>query len=561
MHQSVLPLGFSRPPIPEECRGVVYTKSWVVELLLDLAEYVPEANLVDAFAVEPAAGEGAFLVGMVRRLVTSCERQGRPLTDGLNSLAAYEIDEQSARTARLAVTDTLREMGIDGIVAGKLAESWVRTGDYLLDAPRLPRADFVVGNPPYIRLEDMPPETAGYYRSAYPTMKGRADIYVAFFEAALRQLNDDGVCAYICADRWMLNQYGAELRQLITSRFSVQTIIEMHNADAFDAEVSAYPAITVIRRSEQGRVVVASAEAPVEPVDSRKLAASLRPANHGVPAPPCPPVVSLAVVESWFEETAPWPCSSPKRLALLRKLEERFPALEDNEHTRVGIGVATGCDRVFITRDKQLVEATRLLPLAMAPDTLTGHLKWSGHFLVDPWCSDGLVNLAAFPKLRAYFEKHKARLCQRHTAKKNVGGWYKTIDRVTHSLKSTPKLYIPDIKDEFNPVLDKGETYPHHNLYFVVSDAWDLEVLGGILLSTVGQLFIEAYGVRMRGGYLRFQAQYLRRIRVPNPRDLNSEQARGLAEAFRARDREHATRVALGIYEIESSELGAVCGH
>jgi hypothetical protein len=39
-------------------------------------------------------------------------------------------------------------------------------------------------------------------------MKGRADIYVAFFQAALSQLTKDGVCAFICADRWMLNQYG-----------------------------------------------------------------------------------------------------------------------------------------------------------------------------------------------------------------------------------------------------------------------------------------------------------------------------------------------------------------
>ena len=66
-----------------------------------------------------------------------------------------------------------------------------------------------------------------------------------------------------------------------------------------------------------------------------------------------------------------------------------------------------------------------------------------------------------------------------------------------------------------DPVLDRGETYPHHNLYFIQSDEWDLEVLGGLLMSAVGQFFVESYGVRMRGGYWRFQAQYLRRIRVP----------------------------------------------
>ena len=72
-----------------------------------------------------------------------------------------------------------------------------------------------------------------------------------------------------------------------------------------------------------------------------------------------------------------------------------------------------------------------------------------------------------------------------------------------------------------NPVLDRGETYPHHNLYYLTSKVWDLEVLGGLLLSRVAQLFIQAYCVRMRGGTLRFQAQYLRRIRVPDPASMS----------------------------------------
>ena len=50
-----------QPLAPFEAKGVVYTKRWVVELLLDLAGYRAENNLVDALAVEPAAGDGAFL--------------------------------------------------------------------------------------------------------------------------------------------------------------------------------------------------------------------------------------------------------------------------------------------------------------------------------------------------------------------------------------------------------------------------------------------------------------------------------------------------------------------
>ena len=555
MYQPLLPIGYERPAYLPEPKGVVYTKPWVVELLLGLAGYTEQANLVDSLAVEPAAGEGAFLVPMALRLVASCLRQKRPLSDCESSLIAYELDDSSADLARNAMVEALKGVGIAKATATKLAASWVRSGDYLFDAPRLPPAAFVIGNPPYIRLEDIPLETASLYRDAYPTMRGRADVYVAFFEAALRQLAPHGVCAFICADRWMLNQYGADLRRLVTDGYGVETIVEMHNANAFDDDVSAYPAITVIRRGRQTRAVVASAGPAAEYAQGSVLASSLRAAAGGKNGP-MPAGLTTAVVESWFTGSDPWPCSSPTRLALLRRLEDQFEPLESEATaTKVGIGVATGLDKVFITKDAKLVEETRLLPLAMADDTSTGQFRWSGHFLVNPWDSDGLVKVNEYPRLHAYLNKHADAIKKRNTAQRNPNGWYRTIDRVNLWLTEKPKLYVHDIKDKFNPTLDKGESYPHHNLYFITSDNWNLEVLGGLLLSTIGQLFIEAYGVRMRGGYLRFQAQYLRRVRVPKPDAISQDQAKQLVKAFRQRDRELATKLALEIYQVNASEI------
>src|SRR4051812_1484474 len=71
-----------------EPKGVVYTKNWVVELLLDLAGYRPDKNLVDAVAVEPAAGDGAFLGPMIERLMASYRRSNRPVLDCRNALVA-----------------------------------------------------------------------------------------------------------------------------------------------------------------------------------------------------------------------------------------------------------------------------------------------------------------------------------------------------------------------------------------------------------------------------------------------------------------------------------------
>lgn len=90
--------------------------------------------------------------------------------------------------------------------------------------------------------------------------------------------------------------------------------------------------------------------------------------------------------------------------------------------------------------------------------------------------------------------------------------------------------------------------YPHHNLYYVVSEAWDLRVLGGLLLSKVAEAFVAAYAVKMRGGTLRFQAQYLRKIRVLRPSEVGEPDQVALANAFDRRDVDAATRAALRIY-------------
>jgi len=147
-------------------------------------------------------------------------------------------------------------------------------------------------------------------------------------------------------------------------------------------------------------------------------------------------------------------------------------------------------------------------------------------------------------------EHHEELLRTRHVARKQPQAWYRTIDKVNPALLRRPKLLLPDLKNFIDPVLDDGLLYPHHNVYFVVSRDWDIEALGGLLMSDVANLFVGTYCVKMRGGCYRFQAQYLRKIRVPELRSISVRDLRALAKAFEARDREAATALALKLYGI-----------
>jgi hypothetical protein len=264
--------------------------------------------------------------------------------------------------------------------------------------------------------------------------------------------------------------------------------------------------------------------------------------------------VSAAKLPEWFGGGSSWPFGDPTNLALVADLERRFPLLESpGTGTRVGIGVASGVDDVYLTTDSSLVEADRLLPLLMTRDTVDGTAKWSGTYLVNPWDDGRLVDLAEYPRLRAYLESQSVSVKARHVARRNPGRWYRTIDRVEPDLLGRDKLVIPELKAFIQPVLDRGQTYPHHGLYFVTSDRWDLEVLGGLLLSDIAELFVATYCVKMRGGCYRFQAQYVRRIRVPEQSSIAKRDQNGLRRAFRARDRDAAGVLARRVYGIDEA--------
>ena len=527
-----------------EPMGEVFTRRWVVEWMLDLADFRSEQPLHERRLVEPSCGSGAFIGPVVDRLVSSARHHDVPLDALGDALWACDLHEPSVAASRTEAARKLRTAGTDDALAEALAEKWIHRADFLL-TDDVPSADWIVGNPPYVRHDEIPTELAKAYRAQWSTMRGRCDLYVPFYERSLLQLKDEGVLAFICADRWMRNQYGRELRRLVHELFDVETVVRLHHVDAFEEEVDAYPAITIIRRGEQrdGRLVEA------EPSFSRGDVQPVNEVLRHAPRRARTDRASVAVAEGWFGP-GPWPEGSPEQVEAIARWEASLPPLEnDADRTRVGIGVATGADEVFISRGAPPdVEEDRLLPMVTSKHIRSGSLEWTPTWLVNPWTPDGLIDLTRYPRMSEYLLSSADKLRRRHIAKKNLNSWHRTIDRVHAWLTKEPKVLLTDMKDRMTPVVDYGEYYPHHNLYWVTSDAWDVEVLAGLLLSDQAESFIRAYCVKMRGGTLRMQAQYLRMIRVPSSSMLSANAEEALRAAYLSGDREMATQAAREFY-------------
>ncbi|MFA4969660.1 MAG: Eco57I restriction-modification methylase domain-containing protein [Sulfuritalea sp.] len=540
-----------------ESRGAIFTRAEVVEFILDLVGYTEDKPLTKNRLLEPSFGGGDFLLPVVSRLLRAwrVEKNKRSALDDLGeAIRAVELHRETFKSTHAAVIALLKQEGLTEKTAAALADRWLTQGDFLL-APLNGQFDFVVGNPPYVRQEMIPAPLLAEYRGRYQTMYDRADLYIPFIERSLSALSKGGSLGFICADRWMKNRYGGPLRSLVAEQFHLKIYVDMVDTPAFHSDVIAYPAITIISRETPDATRIAHRPA-IDRATLTKLAEALRanplPKNAGS-------VRELARVTNGAE---PWLLESSDQMALIRRLEQQFPTLEE-AGCMVGIGVATGADKAFIDAFDTLdVEPDRKLRLVTTRDILSGEVKWQGQGVINPFAeAGGLVDLRDYPRLRRYLEARQEIIAGRHCAQKSPTNWYRTIDRITPALAKKPKLLIPDIKGEAHIVFEDMNLYPHHNLYYVTSETWDLRALQAVMLSAVTRLFVATYSTKMRGGFLRFQAQYLRRLRLPLWQNVSESLRVELIDAATKRDMQACNRAAFELYDLNREEKSGLGGN
>ena len=537
-------------------RGAIFTRPAVVEFILDLAGYTADQPLHQMRLLEPSFGEGNFLFPVIERLLSAWRavtETGNAVRDLADCLRAVEIHHDTFNKTKAQVIDLLERNGFSAATAYRLAEEWLIQGDFLL-TPLDEQFEFVVGNPPYVRQESIPAPLLAEYRARYRTLYDRADLYIPFIERSLNVLADGGQLGFICADRWMKNRYGGPLRRMVADSHHLRVYVDMVNTPAFQTEVIAYPAIVIISRGKEGATRVAH-QPEIDPSVlsplTKELLANTQPSSKS----------RIREIKNVVRGAEPWICDTSEEVALIRRLEADFPTLEE-AGCKVGIGVATGSDRAFIGNyDKLDVEPDRKLRLVTTRDITSGSVHWQGDGVINPFNDDGtLVDLSFFPRLNRYLEAHRREISARHVAKRAPDKWYRTIDRITPSIASKQKLLIPDIKGDAHVVYESGRLYPHHNLYYITSEKWDLRALQAVLMSGIARFFVAIYTTKMHGGFLRFQAQYLRRIRVPHWSSVPTRIQQDLIAAANANDVKGCNEAVFRLYNMSALERAILKG-
>ena len=86
--------------------------------------------------------------------------------------------------------------------------------------------DVVIGNPPYINIENLPIETKDYLFNTYQACQGRTDIYIAFLEKSIAILSANGIMGFILPYAFAMQKYGEKMRHILIENHTIREIVD-----------------------------------------------------------------------------------------------------------------------------------------------------------------------------------------------------------------------------------------------------------------------------------------------------------------------------------------------
>ncbi len=200
--------------------------------------------------------------------------------------------------------------------------------------------DAVIGNPPYIHLEEMKNMSeiygsmGGKENPVYTTYNKRGDIYCLFVERAMSQLKNNGFASYIMQNKWMQASYGKELREYFLHT-RLQKLIDFGDIQVFD-EATTYPCIFVAQKAKPNTEFVASTLKDLNRNEFRKTVEKY----------------AESFELEHFSSDA-WTLSSHWECDLLRRLDSEMTTLGKYVNGDAHYGIKPGNTEAFIIDEKK----------------------------------------------------------------------------------------------------------------------------------------------------------------------------------------------------------------
>ncbi|WP_290956305.1 Eco57I restriction-modification methylase domain-containing protein [Fibrobacter sp.] len=341
--------------------------------------------------------------------------------------------------------------------------------EILDDEGRFTGFDAIIGNPPYVQLQSMGEMSDVYSKRDYSCYNKSADLYCLFVERAHSLLKKNGHFSFIMPNKWMLVDYGKELRRFMGS-VSLKKILNFGDIQFFD-DATIYVCIFVAQKSGE--------KSPV-------LACSLNSKNYSGEFEKEVKAATFEFPAESFGESE-WSIRNKLHDSVLQKMQVGTPLKE--MPISIYRGILTGFNDAFFidgkNREKLIVEdpksAELIKPLLRGKD-------------LEPWftCNDNQYMITTIPAMKIDIENYPAikkhllsfgieRLEQTgreyivngekiKSRKKTNNKWFETQDAIAYYKDfDKPKIMYPEIT-KFQPFIYDDSGMYCNNKAFIITE-------------------------------------------------------------------------------------------
>jgi len=223
--------------------GQVFTPDFIVRNILDYCEYGGSA-IIGKHIIDNSCGEGAFLCETVKRYCEACIGAGLEKDKIKNDLSYYihgiDLDTES-------VNACIRNLNVIAEKYGVFDVKWdIRNDNALKVTDFYGKMDFVVGNPPYVRVHNLD-DSYNDVRQFSFSNGGMTDLYLSFYELGFRMLATNGKLCYITPSSWLNSVAAFCMRKYIVSNKNLLALVDLGHFQPFE-NVTTYTLIALFSK-------------------------------------------------------------------------------------------------------------------------------------------------------------------------------------------------------------------------------------------------------------------------------------------------------------------------
>ena len=378
--------------------------------------------------------------------------------------------------------------------------------------------DIIIGNPPYVRQENIRPIKQTLKKRFREFFTSMADLYVYFYKRGAELLRVGGVLIYISSNNFLRVAYGRKLRQFFTDQVSLHKLLDFGSVPVFGASVDT--CIVLVQNTVSGgeaflaAIFRNKADIPRLPEAFQEHAFSMHTSDLSLDG---------------------WALTSLEALKLLKKLENTGTPLGEYVGGTFYMGVKTGYNKAFIinssTRQQLIVEDAKsdelIKPLFRGRSLQKWKTEATNEYLIAiassvnlewPWSEAGSTSEAerlfseTYPAIHQHLNGYRDQLIDRE----DQGKFYWELRSCAYYAEfGKPKIIYPQTAKSLYACYDTTKIFGLNNIYFIpTNDLSLLAILNSLLFDWYARHKFYSINDLWAGGRMQFFAQYMEKVPI-----------------------------------------------